>query len=618
MADIPVPVLNIPWIRGVLADDNSRPKLGIGDEVLVVDHEHVKGKDKAVGDEHIMRKCLSWQFTGDGNLSFANLGLSAPSDVDAMEHLSIDTEEISLPPSHKQLGFTSHNKPGFTPIECHTQDADISIVDNPTVDKKQKENQDGGLSEHELRGFEDKKAHDTEAINEDDLDPGCLCASIAVIDIILRERESAMHRVEAFLGKVHKDGPQSLSTQYSMSWIGKSLDRHTTEDLELLETDLAEKAARNPRGEHSEHPDAEMEVIMEYHILKGTLEIFREVQRITIVKELLEMMLYHEYLASEQSSSSTFSEYITELRWSDSSTIGLQKRFENLLNHRAISGHRNKPDNTVGHYFRKTSPTNVGGKYSEEGLEMPLERWGGLESLLHIREEERIMQYLVNSILWLSATYVVTKHPIRSTELLTDIELSAEEREIVEKIWQGEKQEENVTVEQNRCQVQSSVSLDYGCLALWILKAVRKRPDTSLAGKREFIEDPEDHIIEVSNKDFYRLYHKYIGEAHPDDHGGKKARGLTSSPMDSDTQDPVAKESYKRHVLLDINDEDWADMVQKYRYDAKAREQDFRPFRGVEALQAILGMKKLGIEWDNNNYYHIHTKARADDGGGVL
>lgn len=542
--------------------------------------------------------------------------------------MSISVKQMSEAPSH--------NKPSSTPIEDPKQGTDPAIVNSDRIgNDRQQKDKDEQEAEHELQNSADKNIGAIEVISEDDLDPGCLCASDAVINIILRQREAAMHKLDAALGMVQEDEPQSLSRQYSLSVTGRLLDKHISECLELLETDLAKETANNPRGEQAEHISAEMRIIMEYHIEQALEETNRELQSLTITKIFLEMMIYHEYFASEQSSSVTFVEYIRGLRWSDRSTVGLKKRFEVLLNHMVLSGLSDVPDNTVEYFFRNTSPSNLGGKYSKEGLELPLERWGSLESLLHIRENDRIMSYLVNFILWLTSTYAVTEDPTLVTPLLRDIELSAEEQGVLSKIWLGEEQEGITTVEKNMCLVcskaqtelkadslvslshgESGIGLQPGSSVGWIMKAVRKRPDTSLAGKRDFLEGAEDRIIQVFDKDFYNLYHKYTGEVHPDDHG-KHAHDAASSPSEPTMPFPAPRKVYKRHVLLDIEGEDWTDMMQKYGYHPACREQDIQPYRGMEALRFILATEKNGLEWNNEEWFHIPSVERrmaADDG----
>jgi len=542
--------------------------------------------------------------------------------------LSISVKQMSEAPSH--------NKPSSTPVEDPKQGTDPAIVNSDRIgNDRQQKDKDEQEAEHELQNSADKNIGAIEVISEDDLDPVCLCASDAVINIILRQREAAMHKLDAALGMVQEDEPQSLSRQYSLSVTGRLLDKHISECLELLETDLAKETANNTRGEQAEHISAEMRIIMEYHIEQALEETNRELQSLTITKIFLEMMIYHEYFASEQSSSVTFVEYIRGLRWSDRSTVGLKKRFEVLLNHMVLSGLSDVPDNTVEYFFRNTSPSNLGGKYSKEGLELPLERWGSLESLLHIRENDRIMSYLVNFILWLTSTYAITEDPTLVTPLLRDIELSAEEQEVLSKIWLGEEQEGITTVEKNMCLVcskaqtelkadslvslshgESGIGLQPGSSVGWIMKAVRKRPDTSLAGKRDFLEGAEDRIIQVFDKDFYNLYHKYTGEVHPDDHG-KHAHDTASSPSEPTMPIPAPRKVYKRHVLLDIEGEDWTDMMQKYGYHPACREQDIQPYRGMEALRFILATEKNGLEWNNEEWFHIPSVERrmaADDG----
>ncbi|MCJ1251605.1 hypothetical protein MMC30_008840 [Trapelia coarctata] len=614
MAGSSVPILNIPWIEGVLAGDSSRPKFRLGEEVTVVDNKSVEGtlaEDQCAEGKHLSRPP-----SDDATYTAADLSHSALSDNVPEKQLSISVEQMSLAPSHDQSGFTSHNKSGFTPRENQKQATDLSTVDSShIVDHKQKENQDEQAAEHDPQEPADKKIGAIGGVSEDDLDLGCLCASIAVVDVILRMRETAMHEFEEVVERIQGEEPQAHFTQHSMSWIGRLTDEHISERLGLLETDLAEETANNLHGEHSEHISAEMKIIMEYHITEALEETSRELQSILVIKTFLEVMIYHEYLASEQSSSLPFPEYIRELRWSDGSTVGLRKRCEVLLSHMVVSGLCDEPDDRAEYFIRNPLPNNLEGKYLNEGLELPLERWGGLDSLLHIREGDRIMKYLVNFILWVNSTYVVTDDPIRNTPLLCEIELSAEEQKIVEKIVVGEMQEGVVAVEKNMCflcnkgktelinvvlrPAESSNRLQHEGFVRWILKAVRKWPDASLAGKKEFVEDPEDHIIQVFDSDFYRLYHKYTGEVHPG------APSTTSSPSASNSQTSGNRKLYKRHVFLDIDGDDWMDMVLKFGYNAGRREQDIQPYRGTEALRFILATQRDGVEWNNDQVFHI-------------
>jgi hypothetical protein len=44
MATAYVPILNIPWIKGVLAGSYSRPEFRVGEEVMIVDKHNVEGE----------------------------------------------------------------------------------------------------------------------------------------------------------------------------------------------------------------------------------------------------------------------------------------------------------------------------------------------------------------------------------------------------------------------------------------------------------------------------------------------------------------------------------------------------------------------------------------------
>ena len=149
--------------------------------------------------------------------------------------------------------------------------------------------------------------------------------------------------------------------------------------------------------------------------------------------------MYHEYLASEQSSFSTFPDHLSELRWSDGPADGLKKRIATISNHMFIAVLLDRADNAGEHFINNTSSRNAEGRLSKEGLELLLDRWGGLESLFQIREHAQVMKYLVNCIIWYSSTYIFSTGPTYFTQLLCDIELNSQERETVEKIWLGKK-----------------------------------------------------------------------------------------------------------------------------------------------------------------------------------
>lgn len=288
----------------------------------------------------------------------------------------------------------------------------------------------------------------------------------------------------------------------------------------------------------------------------------------------------------------------------------MKERFAVLFKHMVVGG--DPLDEVVKYFLGDPSPKNLERRYSREGLELPLDRWGGLATLLHIREDEIIMDYLVNFIIWYSSSYVMTDDPIYHTRLLRDIRLGAQEREIVERIWLGEKQEGTAEALENACpvcsefptevldpvpvslpEVEGHLSVQHESASRWILKAVRKKPDMSLSGKVEFVMDPRERFIEVVDSDFYYLYYKYTGKVHPDDQEGRGTRMAYRGP------------TYKHHVLIDIQGEDWLDMVEKYEFDSARCEQDWKPYRGNEALRAIMSAKKDGEEWQNEDWFHI-------------
>lgn len=533
-----VPILNIPWIKGVLAGSYSRPKFRLGEELMIVDRHNVEG-------EHLRRSS-----SGDDTCTAANNISSAPLVIDTELYTSMNVGQMTL--------ASSDDQPGLTTTEKQNQGTDPTTVDsNPTFSDKRKGNKDKQAAEHESLGSTDRDTGVKDSITEVDLDLGCLCASDKVVGIILEKREAAMDRIEAVLRSTEEIDHRPLSKQHAMSWIGELLDKHIAEHLDLLEADLAEDAVNNPREENAEHFDAGMKVIMEYQILQALEKIRREVQRIMMVKNILELLVYHEFSTTKHSSPLTFPEYLMKLRWSDGPRAGLKERFAVLFKHMVVGG---DPLDEVAKYFLgDPSPKNIEQKYSREGVELPLDRWGGLATLLHIREDEIIMDYLVNFIIWYSSSYVMTDDPIYHTRLLRDIRLGAQEREIVERIWLGEKQEGTAEALENACpvcsefptevldpvpvslpEVEGHLSVQHESASRWILKAVRKKPDMSLSGKMEFVMDPRERFIEVVDSDFYYLYYKYTGKVHSDDQEGRGTRMAYRGP------------TYKHHVLIDI------------------------------------------------------------------
>lgn len=558
-----------------------------------------------VGRNNVEGEHLRRVFSGDDTFTAADRKSSARLVIDAEMHIPMDVEHMTL--------ASSDDQPSLTPTHEKNRGTDPSTMNsNPTISGTQKDKQDKQGAEYECSGPVDNKNTVKETITEDDLDLGCLCASDEVIGIMLEKREAAMAKIEAVLRSTEEVNHWPLSKQHAMSWIGEVLDKHIAEHLGLLEADLAEDAVNNPREENAEHFDADMKVIMEYQMSQALEKTRREVQRIMMVKHIVEMLIYHEYLTSKHSLSSTFPEYLMELRWSDEPSAGLKKRLTVLFNHMVVGG--DPLDEIVEYFLGDPSPENPKWRDSRDGLELPLERWGGLATLLHIHENDAIMSYFVNFIIWYSSTYVMTDDPIYHTKLLRDIKLSAQDREIIEKIWLGEKQEGTAEVAENTCLICSNfpteildsvpvslpefeghLGLQHGSASHWIVKAVRKKPDMSLPGKMDFVMDPRERLIEVVDSDFYYLYYKYTGKLHPDEHRPSGTRMAYRGP------------TYKHHVLIDIQGEDWIDMMEKYGFDSARCEQDRKPYRGNEALRAMVSAKKNGEEWQNEDWFGIGT-----------
>lgn len=293
-----VPILNIPWIKGVLVGSYSRPKFRLGEELMIVDRHNVEG-------EHLRRSS-----SGDDTCTAANNISSAPLVIDTELYTSMDVGQMTL--------ASSDDQPGLTPTEEQNQGTDPTTVDsNPTFSDKRKGNKDKQAAEHESLGSTDGDIREIsvkETIPEVDLDLGCLCASDKVIGIILEKREAAMVRIEAVLRSTEEIDHRPLSKLHAMSWIGELLDKHIAEHLDLLEADLAEDAVNNPREENAEHFDADMKVIMEYQFSQALKKTRREVQRIMMVKNIVEMLVYHEFSTTKHSSPSTFPEYLMKLR----------------------------------------------------------------------------------------------------------------------------------------------------------------------------------------------------------------------------------------------------------------------------------------------------------------
>lgn len=54
-------------------------------------------------------------------------------------------------------------------------------------------------------------------------------------------------------------------------------------------------------------------------------------------------------------------------------------------------------------------------------------------------------------------------------------------------------------------------------------------------------------------------------------------------------------------------------MVEKYEFDSARCEQDWKPYRGNEALRAIMSAKKHGEEWQNDDWFHIGASEEREE-----
>ena len=145
---------------------------------------------------------------------------------------------------------------------------------------------DLSAAEHGLKDSVENKKRVLETFNEGDMDPGCLCASEALLDIIQKKKKDAMSRFEAVLTATEEGEGHSLSKNYAISWIARLLDKNITERLELLEIDLAKDGEDSLCGECEEGIDAETKAIIAYHITEAVEDIRRQVQRITILRHI--------------------------------------------------------------------------------------------------------------------------------------------------------------------------------------------------------------------------------------------------------------------------------------------------------------------------------------------
>ncbi|MCJ1282704.1 hypothetical protein MMC26_002029 [Xylographa opegraphella] len=203
------------------------------------------------------------------------------------------------------------------------------------------------------------------------------------------------------------------------------------------------------------------------------------------------------------------------------------------------------------------------GLYRQGFTETPLDRWGGLESLLDIHETDAVMQSLVRLVHSFAANSMylnIDDSDAAEFGELPRLPLLDGEDTAVERVWLGERPTASWNAP-SATQFTARASCDCSPGPTTDRQVEDTPQDLTIPFTIKHIcHQPETGpqlVIEADNLDFYRLYRQYMGEHHPEDAAGPTIPAL---------RDPVRRIKLLCVGVerLDVGLDDFEAMMQSY------------------------------------------------------
>ncbi|MCJ1322491.1 hypothetical protein MMC15_007840 [Xylographa vitiligo] len=363
----------------------------------------------------------------------------------------------------------------------------------------------------------------------DDNDWVCICVSSKVARVAKEAREMVLAHLTKVLGFIVKDETDFPYQKETNPWMIRLFDerllkalQHILDDLECLE----EVLTKPKHGHGHPHINSRMSGIIEEHIHNIGDILVAEVEAVILVKDFLTDMVDHELGTIAWAERNTKHKFIAVVNQHTRQSGGLNLRMIWFLSYlQRLSPHEKMslPKRNVGPGRR------IEGHYYQRFVELPLERWGGLESLLDIHEDDAVMNALAYSVYGVAVCGAYLNVGPAARFGFGRINLSETGARVKLSIWFGERD----------IAMYSSADINFHIVShhpdlqnaqgqVDATTPITMQPFTI----KHICLQPQAHsqlVIETDDKDFFRLYRQYKGDIHPQEAAGPGSPALEDS-----------------------------------------------------------------------------------------
>ncbi|MCJ1416956.1 hypothetical protein MMC32_003295 [Xylographa parallela] len=358
--------------------------------------------------------------------------VSGPSKHD---HGSRTPGKIGATPWHDQLGPEDDND-----LTCATMGTTNrnGTVPGPTTEMTSTSSEVSTDGDEERRG---KSIHaDTSGPTRligmsEDIDWVCICVSDKVARVAKEAREkylADLTEVLGFLAKGEREFPYQKETN---PWMVQLFDERLREAFQRILDDLKclEEVKRKPKHLHI---NSRMSDIIKERIDDLGESLVTEVEALMLVKDFLTDMVDHELGTTGLSQRGTKHDFIPATKRYRRPSGGLNVLCLNFVSYLMSLPPQHKmslPKKNLGPGLR------IEGIYYQRFTELPLERWGGLETLLDIHENDAVMNALARSVFRIVASGAYLSIDPATEAEIDEVRLSEVEAAAMLDIWLGER-----------------------------------------------------------------------------------------------------------------------------------------------------------------------------------
>ncbi|MCJ1385878.1 hypothetical protein MMC17_009002 [Xylographa soralifera] len=363
----------------------------------------------------------------------------------------------------------------------------------------------------------------------EDNDWVCICVSDKVARVAKKAREDVLVNLTKVLGFLVKDETDFPYQKETNPWMVQLFDErlHKAFQRILVDLECLEEVNMKPKHGHGHpHINSRMSKIIKDHIENIGKCLVAEVEAMMLVKDFLADMVDHELGIIASPKRGTNHEFIAAMNRHFKVCGGLNERFLSFLGYLL----RLSPQERMSLPKRNVGPgRRIEGHYYQRFVELPMERWGGLESLLDIHENDAVMNALATSIYRIAVSGAYLNIGSAAAAGFGEVCLSEVVAGVKLRIWLGE--EEIATY--SPADIRTYITYHHPVVSFrhrqvedtlqdvtktFTIKHIYHRPETS-----------PQLVIKTDNKDFYRLYRQYMGKIHPEEVDGP----YTPAPQDS-------------------------------------------------------------------------------------